>query len=216
MKKCPACGTENSDDSQYCDECGAMLASGNGGGGVDLNINGVLENESSKVSASFNSPTTGAPIFQSSSATSIEISPPPGSAGEDAPAAFETEGARKFSAAAEKSNGARATLTVERGDAAGKQFALPEGESYIGRWDADNGVFPDIDLDKHDPEAKISRRHARIVSTGDGAFSIEDLGSTNGTFVNRGRRLLPGVPNRLKDGDEIIIGKTFLRFNVSE
>jgi pSer/pThr/pTyr-binding forkhead associated (FHA) protein len=36
---------------------------------------------------------------------------------------------------------------------------------------------------------------------------IEDLGSTNGTFVNRGRRLAPGDRQPLKDGDEIIVGK---------
>ncbi|MBA2621825.1 MAG: FHA domain-containing protein [Acidobacteria bacterium] len=217
MKKCPTCGTENTDDSQYCDECGAMLAGGDGGrrSNIPLKIDAALEKATSKAAANFDSTTTGAPVFQSSSATSIEISQPSGNANQDAPAAFENEAARKFSADGEKANGARATLSLERGDAAGKQFAILEGESYIGRWDADNGVFPDVDLDKHDPEAKISRRHARIVSGG-GAFSIEDLGSTNGTFVNRSRRLIPGVSHALRDGDEIIVGKTFLRFNVSE
>ena len=45
---------------------------------------------------------------------------------------------------------------------------------------------------------------------------IEDLGSTNGTFVNRGRRLLPGSPQTLDEGDEIIVGKTFLRFHIND
>jgi pSer/pThr/pTyr-binding forkhead associated (FHA) protein len=49
----------------------------------------------------------------------------------------------------------------------------------------------------------------------DGNYLIEDLGSTNGTFVNRGRRLAPGDRHPLKDGDEIIVGKTFLRFRVA-
>jgi len=40
------------------------------------------------------------------------------------------------------------------------------------------------------------------------------LGSTNGTFINRGRRLIPGIAQSIKDGDEIIVGKTFLRFYV--
>jgi pSer/pThr/pTyr-binding forkhead associated (FHA) protein len=43
---------------------------------------------------------------------------------------------------------------------------------------------------------------------------LEDLGSTNGTFLNRGRRLLPGSPQVLNEGDEIIVGKTFLRFHL--
>jgi pSer/pThr/pTyr-binding forkhead associated (FHA) protein len=107
----------------------------------------------------------------------------------------------------------RASLTVERGDAAGSEFILDGDESYIGRWDADNGIFPDVDLDSHDQEAKVSRRHARIIRR-DGQFLVEDLGSTNGTYVNRGRRLLPGNPQSLADGDEIIVGKTFLRFHI--
>lgn len=108
-----------------------------------------------------------------------------------------------------------ATLIIERGASAGKQFPLSSQESNIGRWDADGGVFPDVDLDSDDPEAKVSRRHARI-SLRDGQYSIEDLGSTNGTFVNRGRRLSPGDLQTLKDGDEIIVGKTFLRFRISK
>jgi pSer/pThr/pTyr-binding forkhead associated (FHA) protein len=102
-------------------------------------------------------------------------------------------------------------LVIERGRSAGKQFTLSDADSQIGRWDADGGVFPDVDLDADDPEAKVSRRHARITLR-DGQYFLEDLGSTNGTFVNRGRRLAPGVRQPLNDGDEIIVGKTFLRF----
>lgn len=110
--------------------------------------------------------------------------------------------------------GKNATLTIERGKSAGKQFQLGSGGSDIGRWDADGGVFPDVDLDSDDPEAKVSRRHARI-SCDNGQYAIEDLGSTNGTFVNRGRRLKPGERQPLNDGDEIIVGKTFLRFHIA-
>jgi len=108
-----------------------------------------------------------------------------------------------------------ATLVIERGISAGKKFPLSSQEANIGRWDADGGVFPDVDLDSDDPEAKVSRRHARI-SMSEGSYQIEDLGSTNGTFVNRGRRLAPGDRCPLKDGDEIIVGKTFLRFRVAK
>ncbi len=106
-----------------------------------------------------------------------------------------------------------AKLVVERGAAAGKEFVLLEDESHIGRWDADGGVFPDVDLDSIDGEAKVSRRHARIVRDHEG-YAIEDLGSTNGTFVNRGRRLLAGSLHPLTDEDEIIVGKTFLRLKI--
>ncbi|HEY8184828.1 MAG TPA: FHA domain-containing protein [Pyrinomonadaceae bacterium] len=106
-----------------------------------------------------------------------------------------------------------AKLVIERGKSVGKQFMLSSAESNIGRWDADGGVFPDVDLDSDDPEAKVSRRHARITFS-DGKYLLEDLGSTNGTFVNRGKRLTPGARQPLNDGDEIIVGKTFLRFRV--
>lgn len=108
---------------------------------------------------------------------------------------------------------AHAVLIIERGDSPGTEFALVNDESTIGRWDAENGVFPDIDLDAFDSDAKVSRRHARI-KRAEGAYYIEDLGSTNGTYVNRGRRLLPGNVEVLNDGDEVIVGKTFLRFQL--
>ena len=74
-------------------------------------------------------------------------------------------------------------------------------------------IFPDVDLDTDDPEAKVSRRHARITLS-NGQYFLEDLGSTNGTFINRGKRLPPGQRQALCDGDEIIVGKTFLRFHI--
>lgn len=110
-------------------------------------------------------------------------------------------------------SGLNARLVVERGGRVGREFTITGIETNIGRWDADSGIFPDIDLDEDDPEAKISRRHARIVNH-DSQYFIEDLGSTNGTFVNRGRRLLPGKRQMLQNGDEIIVGKTFLKFHV--
>lgn len=105
-------------------------------------------------------------------------------------------------------------LVVEKGVTVGKEFPLSEGENLIGRWDAENLIFPEVDLDPEDPEAKVSRRHARIVIGANGC-SIEDLGSTNGTYINRGKRLIPGQPFPLVNGDELILGKTTLRFRSS-
>jgi len=104
-----------------------------------------------------------------------------------------------------------AKLIIQRGGKVGKEFPISGAEAMIGRWDADGGIFPDVDLDQDDPEAKVSRRHARIQFLNN-QYLIEDLGSTNGTFVNRGPRLAPGAKQPLKNGDEIIVGKTFLKF----
>ncbi|MGH2804437.1 MAG: FHA domain-containing protein, partial [Thermoleophilaceae bacterium] len=61
------------------------------------------------------------------------------------------------------------------------------------------------DITLGDPD--VSRRHAEIRLEDDGV-SIEDLGSTNGTYVN-GERI--GAPRRLQDGDEVKLGSTVWR-----
>jgi hypothetical protein len=108
----------------------------------------------------------------------------------------------------------KAKLSVIRGGRRGQEFELETGNNLIGRWDPETGSFPEVDLDADDPEAKVSRKHALIRIDG-GKITVEDIGSLNGTYVNRGSRLQPGTPAELKDGDEVIIGKTFLRLNVS-
>ncbi|MGI8837864.1 MAG: FHA domain-containing protein [Pyrinomonadaceae bacterium] len=194
MITCERCKTENLDGSQYCDECGAALR----------------PNSNSRPNASGNAPEKVSQLRHN----------PDGQNGSRAPvSAPQPEAAGKASAAMNlssphaSSDQAHAKLVVERGKSAGKQFLLSGAESQIGRWDADGGIFPDVDLDTDDPEAKVSRRHARITFR-DGQYLLEDLGSTNGTFVNRGKRLSPGTRQALKDGDEIIVGKTFLRFRL--
>ncbi|MBO4416349.1 MAG: FHA domain-containing protein, partial [Lachnospiraceae bacterium] len=51
----------------------------------------------------------------------------------------------------------------------------------------------------------ISRYHMKIDREGDD-FTISDLNSTNGTFIN-GERLAPHLPHRIRRGDELRIGK---------
>jgi 3',5'-cyclic-nucleotide phosphodiesterase len=60
------------------------------------------------------------------------------------------------------------------------------------------------------PLHTISRRHARLRRRGE-AWSVEDLHSSNGTFVN-GERLLPGSWRALDDGDELALASTRLVF----
>lgn len=107
----------------------------------------------------------------------------------------------------------QARLVVFVAGHAGKEFSLGKAEMLIGRWDAARGIFPDVDLDEVDSETKVSRRHARIFKQNN-QYWIEDLGSLNGTIINRQHRLQRGQPYLLKDGDEIIVGKTFLKFSL--
>jgi FHA domain len=86
-----------------------------------------------------------------------------------------------------------------------------DGEMVIGRIDPHRGIRPEIDLSKHDPSSRVSRRHARITVRGH-LFFVEDLGSANGTIINGSMRLTPQEPYLLTNGDVIQIGETSLKF----
>ena len=75
----------------------------------------------------------------------------------------------------------------------GREIALDPGENVLGR---DPQCAACIDV------GSVSRRHARIVVSGDSA-SVEDLGSRNGTFL-RGEAVLS--PCVLSDGDRVRLG----------
>ena len=91
------------------------------------------------------------------------------------------------------------------------EFVISGSQSVIGRWDAEVSAFPDIDLSDYDPGCYISRHHARLFVT-NGKYFIEDLGSSNKTIINKANKLNPHAAAQLQNGDEIIIGKTFLKF----
>ena len=88
-------------------------------------------------------------------------------------------------------------LILTTGVGAGTEFPLEKAELFLGR-DLSN------DIVINDPE--VSRRHARLVLTGN-TYSIEDLGSTNGTFL-RGQRLV--APVVLTPGEVVTLGENLL------
>jgi len=79
------------------------------------------------------------------------------------------------------------------GGRTGEAFALERTQTTVGR-------SPDCDIFLDD--VTVSRRHA-LVARGESGFTIEDLGSLNGTFLNRSR-IERGA---LENGDEVQIGK---------
>ena len=104
-------------------------------------------------------------------------------------------------------------LVLVHGNSPGKIFPLEDGSNLIGRWDPESGAFPEVDLEEEDAEAKISRKHAVIEIAGSKAC-VRDADSRNGTYLNGSHKLEPGVVHELKHGDEIIVGKVVLRFEV--
>jgi hypothetical protein len=210
MVRCHNCGTENLDGSEYCDECGMRLSEKRPSTADRMRPPGApsFASQSAPPRPAGPAPQGGDQTLQMTSTGQTNA---PGPSPGPAPAPANGVQAGRPQPLAPGSGVAR--LVIERGGRIGKEFAVAGGETNIGRWDADGGIFPDVDLDQDDPEAKVSRRHARIIRENN-QFFIEDLGSTNGTFINRGRRLLPGNRHPLNNGDEIIVGKTFLKFIV--
>jgi hypothetical protein len=84
----------------------------------------------------------------------------------------------------------------------------------IGREDVPSNSFPDWDLTPYGAEdGGVSRLHAKLTASGE-TWSIEDLESTNFTFINR-KRIPAKTPTPLNDGDEIRLGRVGLRFKTT-
>jgi pSer/pThr/pTyr-binding forkhead associated (FHA) protein len=84
-------------------------------------------------------------------------------------------------------------VVVKRGPNAGSRFVLEADVTRAGR-------HPDSDIFLDD--ITVSRRHAEFVKTGSG-YLVRDVGSLNGTYVNRERT----EEGELHGGDEVQIGK---------
>jgi uncharacterized protein (TIGR02996 family) len=99
--------------------------------------------------------------------------------------------------------GMKAVLKILRGTRVGIEYPIYQGSNYIG-WADELPV--DIDLEDQEQTDRIwsSRQHALIQSEGND-LTLEDLNSSNGTYLNRAR-VYPGQRRPLKQGDVIQIG----------
>jgi pSer/pThr/pTyr-binding forkhead associated (FHA) protein len=93
-------------------------------------------------------------------------------------------------------------LVVEDSEVLAPQtrFPIRDGATSIGRSSASDIVLKSDDF--------ASGRHARLTRHG-GLLYVEDMGSTNGTFVNE-RKTVGATP--LRDGDTVRIGSTIFRY----
>ena len=101
--------------------------------------------------------------------------------------------------------GSRTSLGVEvvSGPSQGTTYELAKDRVLIGR-------SPDCDIALRVPE--MSRYHAQFIRTDDG-YSLEDLGTSNGSYIN-GQRVVDRVP--LQDGDRIHAGAVILVYRRAE
>ncbi len=94
----------------------------------------------------------------------------------------------------------------------GVKFLLSSDRSCtLGRRDPVTGISPDVDLTSVDEDRSSSRRHAKIYREGETYFVVEDIGATNGTYVNS-KRIQAGVPAEIRSGDAVRFGLVELTF----
>ncbi len=113
------------------------------------------------------------------------------------PVAAPVGGSRGWAASAAPAQKGTRLRVVEPADRRGRTYELAD-ELTVGR-----AVGCQITLDD---DTFVSQLHARLFRR-DGQMFVEDLGSTNGTFLNR-RKVSSAAP--LKRGDQLQVGKTVL------
>lgn len=92
-------------------------------------------------------------------------------------------------------------------------FELPDGRIHEIRGECTIGRLTDNHLVLHD--TVVSRHHARVTRARPGGYLLSDLGSANGTFLNRSR-LIVAKPAPLGDRDAVTIGTVGIRFRLAE
>jgi hypothetical protein len=95
----------------------------------------------------------------------------------------------------------------------GQSFSLVGAYTLLGRSDPRHNILPDIDLTELDTLRIASRRHA-CIEFNQVVYTVTDLGSANGTWLN-GRRLQVKTAEPLSEGDEITFGRNGVRLSFS-
>lgn len=105
-----------------------------------------------------------------------------------------------------------ARLVVKRSGAETTDVFEVHAPAVIGRFDAAVGPV-DVDLGPLPEGVYVSRKHARL-GFADGIWTIEDLGSSNGTFILRDSEFQRVETAELADGDEIALGNARFVFHI--
>lgn len=200
---CPACGAKSA-TSDYCDSCGAALATP-----AAPVPDPVAESTAAGICPNCGAVRTGGDAFCEVCGLEFATGQMP-----SAPAPQPV-------AAATADSGWVAVVEADRafheGNDAGT-VAFPEGlqpreiplvgdEIEIGRRSEAKGYFPAIDLAAGVADPAVSHHHARLQRLADGSWSLVDGSSTNGTWLNDAQTpLTHGAATVVHDGDHINIG----------
>jgi hypothetical protein len=225
--KCDVCGADNLEGAAYCEDCGAKL--------VVAQAVAVAASASEAHSTPAPSPPkqvhAAPPIVGEKRCDACGADNPeseqycvdcgaslggaaaaPSDTSSAAPPATTDDG-QSTAAVSAPTPAASAATAVSRLTLLDKNrdYSLSTEITTIGRRSPADQIEPDIDLTDDDPESYVSRRHAQIIKT-DEHYVYEDVGSSNGSFINN-VRAQPGVQQILKDGDRVRVGKTEFIFH---
>jgi hypothetical protein len=180
MPYCTQCGKQNPDDARFCSQCGHRMV-------TDAGAQGAAP--AAEAAGAAGAGAGQAAESPSESTATITFGGPSG-AGEHGD---ERSLSEADAAAVDALPSGSALLVVQRGPSAGSRFLLDTEVVSAGRH-PESEIFLD--------DVTVSRRHAEF-RRGAGGYTVADVGSLNGTYVNRDR--IDEVP--LQGGDEVQIGK---------
>ena len=189
MSTCPNCGATVQMDASFCGQCGFSLRSAGAGQGVEspplVSVSPVPVPPPPAPAARPNSiPSFDPPPFPATSQPIVEGE-------DDIPIQYRTQIQQQTAR----------LLHVQTSTA----IELPQGLNLIHLGKPNDRIPADIDLSGFPNSEIVSRIHADIRVEGD-AYYLEDVGSSNGTYVNNA--VLPsGNRHRLRPGDRIALGK---------
>lgn len=216
MLSCPICSTDNEAGALFCDQCGASLTPMNDTGNA-------AEHFGAGIVAPTAAPNTCGVCGAAAVAGDAFCNECGAALGAPLPTAGQVGIAQAPPAPSAAPAAARIPVSSGAAPAAHAQILLGNGqnvelggrESYlIGREDPISGIYPEIDTSASDGDTSgVSRRHAEIVRQSNQWF-LQDLNSTNGTFVNN-QRLAPHTRHPLRSGDQIRLGKWIATFQVN-
>jgi hypothetical protein len=210
MISCPQCGTQNLPGMAYCEHCGSPLdtpapttapaAAAEADAGAAEAIAQAQAVLDQLPADTFDTDTAPAAEPQDSTAAAANTSDKANSAD-----TASDDAAAPPVAPVQATASTPPVLTISF--ATGGQHEITTDITNVGRSDVAQNWHPELDLIPFGgaaPDLGVSRHQARIQRTGD-TFSITDVGSTNGTFVN-GKALEYNQPVDLHDGDSVAFG----------
>jgi hypothetical protein len=207
---CSVCGVSVSAGEAFCDNCGAAL-----GQAAPAAPPPARAAAPAPQAGGPTCPTCGAPLEPGSNfcdmcGTTLGAAPPPPVSPASRPAPVPATAPAVQQPPYPSLAAVPGRLVVQATNVA---LPFPPGktEIFVGREDPVSGVFPEVDLTDHGgDEGGVSRKHARVFVQGSQVY-IEDLNSTNYTYVNQ-QKVLPGQPHPLNDGDEVRFGRVKLAY----